>query len=300
MNASLQTATSYLQLALAGLIGVGAIAFIATVLMVERYSHSTHGGLLSCATPTNGFLLLLILSIALFFIGQYFCLETNNRSREASIARTCGLSIAEFSYVWFNWIRSADVIRLNFSPKVMRVAKWVLNATPMPCLVTILCHMIPENYAKLRSTIYIVAIGLSAFLTLALDVMFATGFYRQIYSMQDRSMEVPPEYGVIALFGLVASGLTLLAALLLLPFIIFYALYLNTGRADFGEASLISYCACSITLFCMVAALLIMKLRLMRPAWFSASRRGVKQSVGDFLGSASSKSVTRNEAAAKK
>ncbi|KAI8620458.1 hypothetical protein BC830DRAFT_1099295 [Chytriomyces sp. MP71] len=297
MSNPLQIFAIYLQLTLASLIGLGAILFVGIVVTVEQYSHGTRGGLVSCATPTNCFLLILIISIALYFIGEYFSLGSGGESAVASITRTCGLSIAECSYVWFNWLRSADVIRLNLSPKVMNVAKWVLNTTPVPCIVTISCLLMPDSIATTRATVYLTSIGFSAFLTLALDVLFATGFYRQIHNMRHRSMAVPPEYAVIASFGFAASILTLIGAVLLLPFIVFYVLYLQTGRLDFGAASLVSYCGCSVALFCMVAALLVMKLQLLRPGWFTGSRRGVKQSVGDYFGSAESKIVTRNEAA---
>ncbi|ORY28109.1 hypothetical protein BCR33DRAFT_719722 [Rhizoclosmatium globosum] len=160
-------------------------------------------------TVTNSLLLCLYFSMMSFFIASAISHSHHDDilfQHRAMKAVSITFGLTELSYLWFNFIRSSEVLKLYSTPKVYKVFQRILYLTPICSTTSFFLEFIPVDPID-SYKIYVFAAIIPAMLTLALDSFFTYSYLFHLFFSTSMNITAQPECKIIARYGLISTSL---------------------------------------------------------------------------------------------
>ncbi|KAJ3251311.1 hypothetical protein HDU77_005972 [Chytriomyces hyalinus] len=268
-------ATVFLEAVLACSVFVLFIGHLAFLWTVEGGSRSGSRGFKILIASPN-----ILLSSSYVFLSSFFAVSSFSHYQYDSeeMQHTCmkavslSFALSEMSYLFYNFARSAEVLKLYSSPSVYAAFRYLLYMSPLFCSTAFFVELVPlsprESYM-----FYIIAATIPASVTITLDTFLTYSFLCHIYNVKMMNAADPQNYISIAQYGLASNmslGIALIAfvcqniAYFISPvtFTVELQYYLSNGIFDFA-------------LFVAAFALLLMKISLLKPHWLPWSTKQV-------------------------
>ncbi|KAJ3237219.1 hypothetical protein HDU81_009841 [Chytriomyces hyalinus] len=222
-----------------------------------------------------------LLSSSYIFLSSFFAVSSFSHYQYDSeeMQHTCmkaaslSFALSEISYLFYNFARSAEVLKLYSSPSVYSAFLYLLYMSPLFCSTGFFVELVPlsprESYM-----FYVIAATIPASVTLTLDTFLTYSFICHIYNVKMMNAADPQNYISIAQYGL-ASNMSLGVALIAfvsqniayfmsaVTFTVELQYFLSNGIFDFA-------------LFTAAFALLLMKVSLLKPRWLPWSTKQVR------------------------
>ncbi|KAJ3077270.1 hypothetical protein HDU98_004232 [Podochytrium sp. JEL0797] len=131
-------------------------------------------------------------------------------------------------------------------------------------------------HRSLRQTI---VMGVGLVLMISVDVSCLVAYYKQIFSLRDRNIDVPRAYTVIAKHSAIASSLNLFG----MAFYVIAQLFLYNSLS----VTIAAICLQNLCLFSSAVVLLTMKIQLIQPSLLQKPSTSTRNKMKGFLEGAS-------------
>ncbi|KAI9337823.1 hypothetical protein BDR26DRAFT_1008456 [Obelidium mucronatum] len=163
--------------------------------------------------PINSLLILICISFTGFGIFQSFYNKSRERAPMAGFTSQVFLSIWEVSFVYFSWIRSADLLRAMATPCMFSFYKTLLYLCPITSILPLVTLSAIGNPVivgnRMALNIFFATNMINGSTVILLDNFFLTSFIaykKRLHDDMGMCVNTSKKLEIIARYGLMASG----------------------------------------------------------------------------------------------